>query len=382
MRWSWRIGKLFGIDISIHATFVILLAWVAVSSYRELGRVGDAIMGVGLTLTVFGSVVIHELGHALTARRFGIATRDITLLPIGGVARLERMPERPSQELMVAAAGPVVSFLLAAFLAGLGSLVGGPPGPATPLGREPLLAQLAQINLVLGLFNLLPAFPMDGGRMLRAALAWRGDYLRATRTAATIGQTIAMGLGLLGLFTNPVLVFVAMFVWIGAGAEASATEAWAMLEGVPASAAMMTAFRTLEPGNPLGLAAQLLLQGSQTDFPVVDPSGQLLGVLTRDRLVEGLTKNGPGGTVETVMMSPVPSVVSTTSLHAVAQQMRESRCTVMPVIENGTIRGLVTLENLGELVVLRNAVPAWRARTAEPAKAEKDEAVVWGLRRS
>lgn len=364
MRWSWRIGKLFGIDVAIHATFVILLAWVALSNYLKLGRIEDAVMGVGLTLAVFGSVVLHELGHALMARRFGIATRDITLLPIGGVARLERMPERPSQELMVAAAGPAVSFALWGALAAVAQVAAGPVAPAGPLGSVPLVAQLAQINLVLAVFNLLPAFPMDGGRMLRALLAWRGDYVRATRTAATIGQALAMGLGLLGLFTNPLLVVVAMFVWIGAAGEASAVEARALLDGLPVTAAMIIDFQTLAPGDSLDRAAQLLLRGSQTDFPVVDARGELVGILTRDRLVEGLKGSGPEGLVGTMMVPQPLTVAPSASLHAAAQQIQSSGCPVVPVIERGVILGLITLENLGEVVVLRRAVPSWRSQSA------------------
>ncbi len=364
MRWSWRIGKLFGIDVAVHATFLLLLAWVALSGYFKDNRIEDALWGVGLTLAVFASVVVHELGHALTARRFGIGTRDITLLPIGGVARLERMPEQPSHELAVAAAGPLVSFALAGVLAAVAQVTAGPVAPAGPFGNLPVVTQLAQINLILAVFNLLPAFPMDGGRILRAFLAWRGDYVRATRTAASIGQAIAMGLGLLGLFSNPLLVLVAMFVWMGAASEASAVEARALLDGLPVTAAMMTDFHTLSPDDSLERAARLLLQGSQVDFPVVDDRGELVGVLTRDRLVGSLKAGGPTSLVGSVMVPEALSVDASASLHAVALQLQATGSRVIAVVDRGRIRGLVTLENLGEVVALRRAVPSWRSKSS------------------
>lgn len=350
IRWSWRVGTLFGIDISIHATFLLLLAWVMGSAYRAQGRVEDAVAALALILAVFGSVILHELGHALTARRFGIVTRDITLLPIGGMARLERMPERPSQEMLVAVAGPLVSFALAAVLGFVGWALN-----LTPIG------EVARINLMLGTFNLLPAFPMDGGRILRAGLAWRGDPRRATRIAVTVGQATAMVLGLLGLFGNPILVAIAGFIWLAAAAEANTVETNVLLSDLPATAAMLIDFRTLHPRDSLGLAAQLLLQGSQVDFPVVDDAGVVVGLLTRDRLVAGLAGGGPDSSVASAMRSPVGTVAGDTALGVVARQMQESESSAVTVVENGTIRGLVTLENLGELLILRKAVPGWSA---------------------
>ena len=231
-----------------------------------------------------------------------------------------------------------------------------------------MVTQLAQINLVLAIFNLLPAFPMDGGRMLRALLALRGDYVRATRTAASIGQALALGLGLLGLFANPLLVFVAMFVWIGAAGEASTVEARALLDGLPVTAAMMTDFQVLAPEDSLDRAAHLLLQGSQVDFPVVDAAGGLIGVLTREGLVDGLRRLGPESMVASVMVPQPASVLPTALLTAVAEQIQSTGSRLIPVIEGGLVRGIVTLENLGEVVLLRRAVPSWGSKPAAPAR--------------
>src|SRR3990172_5668831 len=199
MKWSWRVGRIAGIDLYVHVTFVILVGWVALSHYLARRSGADALMGVAFILTLFAIVVLHELGHALTARRFGIPTRDITLLPIGGGARLERMPEDPMQELLVAVAGPAVNVGIAAVLAILiYVLTGLSPHYELALVGGDFLTKLMWVNLLLVGFNLIPAFPMDGGRALRALLARRGDYVRATQIAASIGQAIAIVFGVLG----------------------------------------------------------------------------------------------------------------------------------------------------------------------------------------
>lgn len=251
MKWSWRIGRLAGIDVYMHATFLILLAWVGISHYRLRQSMADVAGGLGFIVALFAIVVLHELGHALTARRFGIKTRDITLLPIGGVARLERMPDDPKQELLVALAGPAVNVVLA----GLLRLVILPAAAIAPVSELQLvggnfLVKLMWINVSLAVFNLIPAFPMDGGRVLRALLAMRMDYVRATEIASGVGQAVAFGFGLLGLLYNPFLVFIALFVWMGAAAEASSVQMKSALGGIPVSKATISDFRSLLPATP------------------------------------------------------------------------------------------------------------------------------------
>ncbi len=222
MGWSWRIGRIAGIDVYVHFTFLLLLAWVGIEHYLAHGDIGEAMGGLAFILALFGIVVLHELGHALTARRFGIRTRDIILLPIGGVARLERMPDDPRQELLVALAGPAVNVVLAAVIYVVLSFGQGlsPVGEAMRVGGG-FLEQLFWVNVSLALFNLLPAFPMDGGRVLRALLSLRMERVRATEVAARIGQGLALLLAFLGLFSNPMLVFIGLFVWLGASEESS-----------------------------------------------------------------------------------------------------------------------------------------------------------------
>jgi Zn-dependent protease len=231
MKWSLRVGEFAGIGVYLHFTFLFLLGWIALAAWLQTGSAAAAAATAGFAIALFVSVVLHEYGHALMARRFGIPTRDITLLPIGGVARLERMPTEPRQEMLVALAGPLVNIVIAAsiwlwlpMLTGFGAELGwalglGGSGEAS-VGLTVFLERLAQVNVFLALFNLIPAFPMDGGRVLRAALAMRTSYPSATAIAAAIGRMAAVVFGLVGLVTNPFLVLIAVFVWIAAGQEA------------------------------------------------------------------------------------------------------------------------------------------------------------------
>jgi Zn-dependent protease len=253
MKWSLRLAKIAGIDVYIHATFFLLIGWVALSYWMQEHSLAATLLGVGFILTMFACVVLHEFGHALTARRYGIKTRDITLLPIGGVARLERMPEDPIQELWVALAGPAVNLVIAALLfLGLFATASLEPLSKWSLTAGPFVQRILLLNVVLVLFNMLPAFPMDGGRVLRALLAIRIEYTRATHIAANIGQAMALLFGFLGFFTNPFLLFVALFVWIGAGQEASMTQLKSALGGIPIGRAMVTDYRTLSPETRWG----------------------------------------------------------------------------------------------------------------------------------
>ena len=365
MRWSWQIAKVAGIPIRVHATFLIFLVFIyAVLAHGQSPAV--ALETVGFFLALFGCVVLHELGHALTARRFGVRTRDITLLPIGGVARLERIPEKPSQEITVALAGPAVNFLIAGIL--LTILLGGRgaqilSNPTLLQGN--FLARLLAYNVFLAVFNLVPAFPMDGGRVLRALLATRLDYPRATQIAANVGQGIALLFGLVGLFGNPFLLFIALFVFIGAGQEAQAVQMRSAFEGVPVSRAMIRDFRTLRGDEPLSRAVELLLGGYQQDFPVLGsgPGGPVLGILTRADLLTSLASGRTDRRVEEVAKRSCGTAHPREMLEGVFRRMQESGCPAVPVIEaDGTLVGLVTLENVGELAMVQAALGGARPR--------------------
>jgi Zn-dependent protease len=365
MSWSWQIAKVAGIPIRVHATFLLFVVFIYFALAQGRGT-AVALETVGFFLALFGCVVLHELGHALTARRYGVRTRDITLLPIGGVARLERIPEKPSQEITVALAGPAVNFLIAGIL--LAILLGGGEAalltdPAAVQGN--FLARLLAYNIFLAVFNLIPAFPMDGGRVLRALLATRLDYLRATRIAANVGQGIALLFGLVGLFGNPVLLFIALFVFIGAGQEAQAVQMRSAFEGVPVSRAMIRDFRTLHGDEPLSRAVELLLSGHQQDFPVVGsgPAGPVLGILTRADLLTSLASGRTDRTIGDVTKRSCGTAHPREMLEGVFRRMQESGCPAVPVIEaDGSLVGMVTLENVGELAMVQAALAGARRR--------------------
>jgi len=359
MRWAWKIASVAGIPIRIHATFLLFIVWLFWASYARGGG-AQAVQGVGFILSAFACVLLHELGHALMGRRFGVVTRDITLLPIGGVARLDRIPQKPAQELAIAFAGPLVNVVIAAALflflyVSSGVVVLGDP---TLLERS-FVARLFSFNVIVTVFNLIPAFPMDGGRVLRALLAMRLDYVRATRIAANVGQAIALLFGLLGLFGNPVLLFIAVFVFIGAGQESAFVQMRSVFEGIPVSRAMIRDFQALRPEEPLSRAVELLLAGHQQDFPVLgaaapDPP---LGILARSDLLKALAGGRTDTKVADVTRRNCGLAQPGEMLEDVFRRMQESGCPAVPVVEPGRgVVGMVTLENVGEFAMVQAAL--------------------------
>lgn len=355
MSWSWKLGTFAGIDVKVHATFVLLLGWVGASHLLVDGSVGAAFEGILFILLIFACVVFHEFGHALTARRYGIATRDIVLLPIGGVARLERIPEDPGQELRVAVAGPLVNVGIAVLLA----LWIEPSGRWWSLGRlgvasGSLAERLLVVNVLLVVFNLIPAFPMDGGRVLRALLAMRLEYTQATQIAAKVGQGLALVFGFMGLFGNPFLLFIALFVWIGAGQEANVARIRRALGGVPVRAVMQTDFRTLQGSDPLSEAVDLTLAGAQTEFPVLE-GDRIVGMVTQADLLAALTSGEVSGPVAEAMRSQVSAVEDSEMVEAVMARLRSEGARTVPVLRAGRLVGLLTLDNVGEFLSFREA---------------------------
>ena len=351
--WSWHLGRLFGIEVRVHATFLLLLAWVAISHLMHEHEIGAAVAGVAYVVAVFAIIVLHELGHALTARRFGIATRDITLLPIGGVARLERMPTKPSEELLVAIAGPAVNVVLAILLFGVLVASGRAADALQPtLAGGPFLARLMWTNVGLAVFNLIPAFPMDGGRVLRALVALRTDFVRATDIAASVGQAAALAFGLVGLFANPFLVFIAFFVWVGAREEAQSAHVRASLSGVPVSRAMITNVVSAAPDEPVANVMAHLLGGFQEDIPVLD-NGQLVGVLGRREALRATVEGDPRSPVASLMVRAVPTVLETDSLDTALERLRESGRRSIPVLRRGVLVGMLPIDNVAYVLHLR-----------------------------
>jgi Zn-dependent protease/CBS domain-containing protein len=356
MAWRWRLGELFGIVVYMHVTFLLLIAWAAFAGYQQPGGWAGALMGILVILLVFACVVAHEYGHALTARRYGIKTRDITLLPIGGVARLERMPRDPRQELVVALAGPAVNVVIAAVLYLFITLFHSGGAMREPVTGLNLWDALLRVNVVMIVFNLLPAFPMDGGRVLRALLAQRMEYSRATRTAASVGQMMAFLFGFYGLTRGePMLLLVALFVYMGAEAEAQAEQIQTAFSGHPARRAMLTRFVTLGADDTLSRAVQVLLSGSQQDFPVIVEDGSV-GLLTRRDLLSSLHELGPTALVRQAMRMDVAPVEMNAPLEEVFQRLQSEELPAAPVVDMGRLAGLITMENIAEFLMVHAAL--------------------------
>jgi len=357
MSWSIRIGRFFGIDVFLHFTFLLVLGFLTVAYWmaeRDALKVAE---GVLFFLAIFLCVLLHEYGHALMARRYGVRTRDITLLPIGGLARLERIPQEPVQELWIALAGPAVNVVIAGLLA-LGLTIGNawqPFGHLTPVAGG-FAERLLVLNLFLVLFNMLPAFPMDGGRVVRSLLAMRLGFARATRIAATLGQGMAFLFALIGLLApQPMLLLIALFVWIGAAQEAGAAQFKSSLGGVTVERAMMTDFQVLEPDDSLGRAVQLILAGAQQDFPVV-AEGKVIGVLTRRSLLEGLTRGGPTTRVNQAMSGQVEVARPDELVEDALARGRVQELHLLPVMREQQLVGLLTVENISEYVAIQAAL--------------------------
>ena len=292
MKYAWRLGRLCGIDIYLHWSFLIVPAWVALTTLAAGAALASAVNATFFIFTVFGCVLLHELGHALMARRYGIATRDITLLPIGGLARMEQIPQQPEQELVIALAGPSVNIAIALLLVA-GQMIAGAGGLWLALspGAGGLAANLAGVNVALAVFNLLPAFPMDGGRVLRALMAMWMSHSRATQIAAALGQVMAVFLAILGLLGNGSLLLIAPLVFLAARSEARLAGPQALAidrpggTGGASSLIMLPAYACVEEEERALLSPQYY-------FPVIQ-GGKVVGVLSKGVLLSALA-NGHG----------------------------------------------------------------------------------------
>jgi stage IV sporulation protein FB len=356
MKWSYTIGHIAGTAIKVHVTFLVLLAYLAFGGF-EAGGLEGAIGAAVMLLALFACVLLHEFGHILMARRFGVRTPDVILLPIGGVARLERIPSEPRQELLIAIAGPLVTLAIAVLLFLSLAAAGTPPRLGGLEQGEGLLDFLFRANVWLLAFNMIPAFPMDGGRVLRALLASRLGLVRGTRLAANLGQAFATVGGLYGLMSGqPLLALVAFFVFLGAGAEASAVETRAAGQGLSVAQMMVTQFRTIPVYATLGQAVELLLSTEQREFPVVDNLGRTEGILTRDNLIRGLSQRGPGSTVAEAMTAGAPVVAPTLAFEDALDRLRSSGLPAIPVVDGGgQLVGLLTMDNITDLLLVRRA---------------------------
>ncbi len=353
-----RIATVAGIPIRLHFTFLLFLLWVGLAGPHRAGG-----LSVAYVLALFLCVVLHELGHSVVAQRYGIPVLDITLYPIGGVARIEKRPTA-KQELAIAVAGPAVNVVIALLLIAALAAMKAPPMLLllqSPVQTAPVfLAKVLLANVWLVLFNLIPAFPMDGGRVLRALLALNMRPERATGIAAMIGQSIAIVAGIWAVFSGQwILMFIALFIYLGAGQEAFAYKQAALGEGVAVRSAMMTDVRTLTTGNTLKEAADALLDTSQQDFPVV-LGDQVQGLLTRDGLLRGLAEAGPSGYVAGSMFRQFATAQPDDSLAETLPTLQASGgpLLVLDPDSEGRLLGMITAENVQEYFAVKQIVAA------------------------
>ncbi|AHM59642.1 peptidase M50 [Flammeovirgaceae bacterium 311] len=363
-RFSLYVGRYAGIKVFIHWTFWIILVWVYFIYYNINQDAGEGLQGVLFILALFGCVVLHEYGHALTAKKYNINTRRITLYPIGGIASLEAMPEKPGQELMVAAAGPLVNVVIALLLWAYLQFSGQMPDMGALQDADP--ADLQQIdlpftfnllvaNIILVAFNLIPAFPLDGGRMLRAGLAFGMDRTKATRIAANIGQLLAIAFVFFGFFFNFWLVIIGFFVYMGAGSEARYESIRTGLADYRVEDVVMRKFSLLLPDDSLEKAVQLLLNSQEQEF-IVASEDQVVGVLTRKELIRGLSEYGKTAPVSRAMSQDYIMLHPHMPLREVYHKMMTGGSTVNPVIENGKFIGIVNKTNIDELLMVDSAL--------------------------
>ena len=359
MRGSHKIARIAGVDVKVHWTFLILLGWFFFSFYRESNQVESGLYGVGFVLAAFICVLAHEYGHVLTARRFGIRTRDITLLPIGGLASLERIPEKPKEELIVALAGPAVNVVIAVavyiYMAITDQLVNLSNYPETHSFFDPasFAENILAMNLLLVVFNLIPAFPMDGGRVLRALLAMRWDRPKATRFAAGIGRTLAVGFVFLGFFGSFWYVFIGLFVYLGATAETRQVLTKSILEGYLVEDVLMTQYTPLYEHEPLQRAVNLLLSSQEKEFLVLDLEGVVVGVLTRESLVKALSTGEANMRIKDAALATPLELHKQMPLQEAFELMMGAHATVCPVYDGQNLAGMLNQENVQEFLLLR-----------------------------
>ncbi|MFH0952723.1 MAG: site-2 protease family protein [Verrucomicrobiota bacterium] len=364
MKWSIPIGRVLGIPIRMHISFVALLAWIAWLGWKVSG-LSSSLWALALINCLFACVILHELGHSLVAVRFGSEVRSVTLLPIGGVASIKSLPEKPYQELLMALAGPTVNLAIMAVLSvvrgGFPSWVG---ATTFPTNTGELLDALIRANLVMAAFNLVPAFPMDGGRVLRSFLALFLTYPRATAVAATMGQLLALGFILVGLVTNPFLVIIGIFVFLSAETEERSVHVKDLLRDVLAEDAMVTDFVSLQPDDTLGRCLENVYHRKQEDFPV-EQDGRLVGVLSRKDWLAALHRDGSQALIRDVMRRRFVCVSPKTPLLRLYQDLAAFKQGVLPVVDGGKILGLLTVEDVSRYLMVQEANQR-RGRAAAP----------------
>jgi len=363
MKNSLYLGRFAGIKVFIHWTFLILIIIVLYSGISAGQQLETIIWHLLFILSIFACVVFHEFGHALTGKRFGYITRDITLLPIGGLARFEKLPEKPKQEFLVAIAGPMVNFVIALILyiiirPSLHYILGLNLAVITP---ENFFIMLLMANLTLGLFNLIPAFPMDGGRILRALLALFQPREKATKLAAAVGFVIALGFIFIGLFYNPVLIFIGAFIILAAFSESAMVGDQALLAGHTVGDIVMHHYASLTANMSIGDASKVILDGQETDFVIVSEDDGIVGTLKRDQLIQSLSVLDHSTPVTAIMDGVTLTVNLQTPLGELYTNEQLRRNVMVPVTDGEKLIGVINLENILEFLAIKKATPQWKS---------------------
>ncbi len=347
MKWSFQVGKLFGIPIRVHVTFLLLLLFIGVVGSKQAGGSAAAFGMISIVL-IFFCVILHEIGHSLTAVHYGVDVKDIVLMPIGGVSRMEEIPEEPKKEIIISVVGPLVSFGLALVFFVAAQIMGQSLGfKEFSIYQGNFLATLFWINLILGLFNLVPAFPMDGGRVLRGLLATSMDGLKATKIAVGVGQAFAILLFFYGIFFNWWMALIAVFIYLGAEGEERMVALRATLGESSVRLAMVTDVHTISPDQTIGQVLESICHGFQQDFPVVE-AGEVVGLLTKEAVFSALHKHEKSALVKDVMQRDFPTTTEDASLSQIFKKMTAGKLSVIPVMKGKKLQGLINLEQIGK----------------------------------
>lgn len=357
-RFSLNLGKPFGIKLSVHWTFSLLIAYIVFISLNRGLEFIQILMHVIFVLTLFVCVVLHEFGHSLTAMKLGGKVQSITLLPIGGMANITEMPEKPKDEFIVSAAGPLVNIVIAGILwiyLAFGSSADPSQMEFDVITADNFVVMLLAANLFIVAFNLIPAFPMDGGRLFRSALAIKMSRMKATRIAKDIGQIFAIVFIFAGFFLNPFLIVIGFFIFLGARGEYEMMKYRDILNNYTAKDIVKTEYEELDENDSLGLAAEKLVHISNPGF-VVTSGGEYSGILTKNDLVKGLNIHGKKGTVKEVMSENIESVNIDTPLFEVFMKMHKNKYDIMPVKKDSDFKGILDSESINEFFLIQKAL--------------------------
>lgn len=363
MKRALSLGSVAGIRVQVHWTFVLLILWITFSGIWADTSTAGILWSNLFVIVLFGCVVLHELGHALTAKRFAIPTKEITLLPIGGVASLEDIPEEPREELLITLAGPAVNIVIAFLL-----YLAIPFDLIQELDEEQIQQFFSEIsarnflfllfyaNIILAVFNFIPAFPMDGGRILRALLSMRINRVKATQIAANLGQLVAVLFFFFGLLYNPFLALIGVFIFFGAHGENILVQQLTLLRGYKAKDAMMTDITLLAPNDSLADVINLILSGTERDFIVVNSDGNKpVGVLYNRDLIQAMRANNDQLSVKDVMSREFNKVNESDELTEVFRKMQSSRKSFFPVTDGISLTGAIDMTNISEFMIFKSS---------------------------